>query len=530
MINENGTAKRTLLSMRSPATWATMPLPKQKGTRQSYALSRPFAHQWLYSVQPLRFHHTRLPFHSFDAEEFDALVRSFSDVAQTSKLVVTREEGKAVKEMYDPGRLPGLCYDDDGNSFVNTYIPSSVKGYTDQELRKLEPDYAAPFLKLMEHLVPDPTERHHLMRYATTLMSQPGAKILYAPLLVSETQGVGKTTLAHIIGEVLGGQNYAMIQASTIVDGKFQYWGEKQLVVINEIDEGHQTKIYNKLKEVITDPVIYIEKKFQRPYVAPNYVNVIACSNSLRALRVPNHDRRWMIVRAAEELKAKSFWDEFYDWLKHRDGYRKIKQWAKDNVKEHGAVTKSDRAPETAARSEMIAENFSESMRFLIKPFEWMARTNRANCDTIIEDDKVTIDGETIAATKDGVVWRVATYAKKGVELVVLDRNAERAVRDKLYDGKPPAWESRPLAAVRSAALAAGLFVGRDRIFKRVWGHLSRVISTSREIAEMDPHVLAVAAANAKVDAPFEVTLPSGRAVKVAMVEIGVLAEAVRDW
>ena len=74
-----------------------------------------------------------------------------------------------------------------------------------------------------------------------------------------------------------------------------------------------------------------------------------------------------MIIRCAEELKPKEFWNEFFDWLINQDGLRKIKQWAKDYVKEHGAVEKSERAPETAARIEMIEESFGESARYLHK-------------------------------------------------------------------------------------------------------------------------------------------------------------------
>jgi hypothetical protein len=67
-------------------------------------------------------------------------------------------------------------------------------------------------------------------------------------------------------------------------------------------------------------------------------------------------------------------WKQFYEWLENNDGYRKIKQWAKDYVKEHGRIEKSERAPTSETKSEMISESHTDSMRFLIKPFELLRR------------------------------------------------------------------------------------------------------------------------------------------------------------
>ena len=162
-----------------------------------------------------------------------------------------------------------------------------MRDYRPEELRKLGSDYAAPFEGLLDYLIPDPEARRHFKRWAATLMAVKGAKILYAPLLVSEEQGVGKTTVADIIGKVLGEENYSKIPAASIVDATYQYWGEKQLIVISEIHEGHQVKIYNNLKEVITDSSLNIHKKYQKPYDAPNFVNIYASSNNLRGTQHP---------------------------------------------------------------------------------------------------------------------------------------------------------------------------------------------------------------------------------------------------
>jgi hypothetical protein len=54
-----------------------------------------------------------------------------------------------------------------------------------------------------------PVERQRLevKRWIATLIARPAVKMRYGLLLVSETQGVGKTTLGHMLTEVIGRHN-----------------------------------------------------------------------------------------------------------------------------------------------------------------------------------------------------------------------------------------------------------------------------------------------------------------------------------
>jgi hypothetical protein len=531
LLNKNGRAKRTLLSMMKPATWATVPLPKQKGERQGYALNRQFGDQWLFSVKPLRFHHVWLPLRSFDSSEFDALVRPFSDVRQTSQSVIKEPHSQGVCEIYDPHRPSGLCHDDDGVSFVNTHIPSTVKDFPDGE--KLDPKFAEPIEDFFEQLIPNELERHEVKLWCATIMHE-RSKLHYALLIVSETQGVGKTTLADIIWTVLGRENGTAIQASTLIDSGYQYWGEKQLVIINEIHEGHQTKIVDRLKEVITDKTVNVHKKWQKPYDAPNHINIFACSNHLRALHILKEDRRWLVARASERKRTEEYWLWFNDWLENEDGYRKFKRWAKDFVKEHGSVTKAKEAPKTEARMATIVEGFRESTRYLFKAFEWIVKVHQSNCETVFNErtESVTIDG--IEFTVKNAAKKVVEHAKNNVEMIILNKDAERAIKDRFYQDSHQRWEEKARAeraAMITAAKSAGLHVSEKRITVRGWyrGFQATILSPSRELAEMDPNDLARAAAATEEEGPFELTL-RGKRVKVAVVEIGVLAEDAEDW
>jgi hypothetical protein len=350
--------------MRKPATWATAKLPKEEGERRGYKLTRDFRQQWLHSVKPVRIYHVRLPLPSLTIDEFDALVAPFSNVGITSRLLMHSEHGKAIREMYHPGKPRGLCHDDErGNSFINTYMPSPVRDYTDQELKELkrrEPDFARPFEEFLDHLVPDLEARARLKKWVATLLACPGLKMTYGVLLISQTQGVGKTTLGKILIRILGEENAVIVRASTIAEDHFTHWTDKQLLVINEIYEGHSIKMYEKLKEDISDDMIPVRKMHQMGTTVKSFVHLFACSNHLRAMNLTNEDRRVLVIRAAENKRSEAAWIEFNEWLDEQEGIRKVKQWAKDHIKKYGAVRKGEEAPMTEAKREMAKENLTE--------------------------------------------------------------------------------------------------------------------------------------------------------------------------
>src|SRR5262249_14523808 len=82
----------------------------------------------------------------------------------------------------------------------------------------------------------------------------PGVKLTIAVLLVVATQGVGKTTLCHILAEVVGWKNTTLLQLSALLKSEFRSFAEKQLVIISAIQEAHAGREgYDKTQEYISD-------------------------------------------------------------------------------------------------------------------------------------------------------------------------------------------------------------------------------------------------------------------------------------
>jgi hypothetical protein len=479
LVSRTGSVRLALLDYAQPVTWATFRIEKDGVGRPGWGLTKGFTEEWVHTVDPEFWCHTRLTHLCFRLQKnFDSFVDPFSHISDTGRLLRKVWTNKAVTVKYDPAAKPGLFYDKDKSACLNLYQPSIVRDYT-----KAEAKYAdhSPWTDFLEKLFLDTYERSVVSKWAATLMGVPGLKMNYGLLLISEMQGVGKTTMCDFIGEVLGRKNVAATSESSIL-GRFNEWAEKQLVTVNEIYQGHSTAAYNRLKEIITDRTLRVEKKFVSEYYVDNHVHIIACSNSMRALKLENSDRRWFIPTVSEQKQPHEYWKKLYDWAELEDGYRKIKQWAKDYVAEHGHVEPGAEAPWTPFKKIMIEESDSPGQELIRQDLRWVQTICGMNGA-----------GENIEQSAAPEMARLVSAAKGGMPLVMFDKDGVRAIENVLYNGRSGDRVEKP-AAVRKIAEQEGFHIGKTRVakpapgFKHTLG--ARVISTSRELAARDPNEL----------------------------------------
>ncbi len=117
-----------------------------------------------------------------------------------------------------------------------------------------------------------------------------------------------------------------------------------------------------------------INRKYIEEYKVDNHVHIFATSNSPRALKLPNEDRRWFVPQVSQEKQQKQFWVDLNHWLEEEDGYRKVKLWAQEFVAEHGAFHAGDEAPDSSMKREVISESFSPGMELVDRAFSWIAQ------------------------------------------------------------------------------------------------------------------------------------------------------------
>lgn len=337
----------------TPATWAT----RKDG--KHFELREEFASEWISVVQPNVFIHQGYVDRIFAEPEFNKKVRPFSDVKDPASLLQKSFNSQAAGLVYEPGKPSGLITMEGIGRAANVYRPSSIKG------RVFKKDEDKPWHEFMKHLLPDKAERDFAYRWCATLIAKTH-RMRFGMLLISETQGVGKSTLGEkILAPLVGWHNTSAPSESDIVDADFDYWTPyKRLAVVQEIYSGHSVKAYNKLKSKITDDTINVKQKFVADFKINNHINVFACSNSIKALKLDQSDRRWFIPHVTEETWPHEKWVEFNRWLSD-GGLVIITQWAHDYVETVGFVKDGEHPMLTSRKREVARAGLSDGERFV---------------------------------------------------------------------------------------------------------------------------------------------------------------------
>lgn len=331
-----------------PATWATDQIPNKKG-KPSTNLREDFKNMWTYVEEADMFVCKEMPEILRPEAIVNKMLAAFSHTNNTSLLMVKSYQGRNTKLCYRPDIL-GRIVTDKTTSAVNLHTPTHIKSV---------PGDATPWHEFLTYLFPIEEERAEVMRWCATLVARPEIKMHYGMLLVSETQGVGKTTLgANILAPLVGDHNVGFPSETDIVDSQFNSWiAHKRLIIIGEIYSGHSWKAYNRLKSYITDKEIDCNQKYQRTYRVENWAHILASSNSRKALKMEETDRRWFYPMVAEVKWAREKFSAFHEWLAS-GGLQIIRHWAEH----HGNyVAVGEQAPMTQSKKEMISASKSDA-------------------------------------------------------------------------------------------------------------------------------------------------------------------------
>lgn len=354
----------TLDSLIHPATWATKEAAGSTGKKKIYELTDAFRESWVFCVKPKVFINATKPSECYNEEEFNDKVKNVSHVKKTSDLLIDNFTCKVDSLMYDPSLPLGIR--NSGNNRKDSAIKFNMHFAPNIEPKDGDNKI---WLDYLDHMFPDPEDRREVMRWVATLIVCPEIKINYAMLLISEQQGVGKSTLAsYILAPLIGHNNVSYPEETTIVDSRFTSWQvKKRLAIVNEIYAGHSYKAYNKLKSVITEKTVTVEEKYVANYDIDNWCHIFACSNDERAIKFAIDDRRWLVPLVTEKKWSVSNWDKLHEFLK-RDGLGIIKKWAIDFIKSDraNAISRGDGAPMTRRKRNVYETMLSDGERLVL--------------------------------------------------------------------------------------------------------------------------------------------------------------------
>jgi hypothetical protein len=264
---------------------------------------------------------------------------------------------------FHPGE--GAIFAAGDDTFANTYrnrLPAPLAPRPD-ELERIE---------WLFNRIDDEAYRTWLKQFFAHVVQKPGVKINSAPLIWSETQGNGKTTLLKMIPALLVGANYSKEVTSGLLNSDFtDYLLNAWHVNLTEFragTRGEREAIAEKLKPWISDATISVHPKGLPAFTMPNVFFVTATSNKDDAAAIDNNDRRWGI----HEMKALPFTEDeqtwVYEFLLSARAAGVLRAYFLSQTIDGFAP--SAKAPETAARQEMAEASIPSDMELLLSMWE----------------------------------------------------------------------------------------------------------------------------------------------------------------
>jgi hypothetical protein len=193
------------------------------------------------------------------------------------------------------------------------------------------------WLEHVERMLPDATEREHVLNVMAYKLQHPNQKINHAVLHIGNP-GSGKDTLWQPFLWGIGGEALANVKIvrNEEITSQWGYALESEVMVFEELRQSEakdRRALENHLKPIIAAPpeFLQVNRKGMHPYYALNRIFVLAFSNERVPLSLAGDDRRWFVTYSAAprmtEAEAVAIWDWYKagglavaaGWLYERD-------------------------------------------------------------------------------------------------------------------------------------------------------------------------------------------------------------------
>ena len=237
-----------------------------------------------------------------------------------SKLVFAAIYGTAADPRASFGVYSGKAYPAPGNPSSRLYRNRmwDLNTWKRPAYRELQPssDVAqkpCSFEVMLEFAIPEPAQRMMLLDWIAWNLQNEGSKPNWAIMLYSETKGTGKSTVAKVLTALFGLENTASTNGIKPLTQRFSADTlDRKLVVAEEVHISSHSSEGNALKDLITNTVITVERKYQ-PIVTIPQTSCFLFMTNHKPLWLEGGERRYYIIDMDHEGHAQgSKNEEFY--------------------------------------------------------------------------------------------------------------------------------------------------------------------------------------------------------------------------
>jgi hypothetical protein len=163
-------------------------------------------------------------------------------------------------------------------------------------------------------------ERDFFLDWWSWQLQNLGGKLTPALVMVGKS-GIGKGWMTDLVRQIFGQDNVAPIDLFTLGRQFNGDYATKQLAIVEESDQLASRgggAIYNKLKDMITNEFVRVERKGMDAFTVENRVNLFLQGNNIDIFKIDEFDRRLAVLELVDRhgvIRNKSdYWIPRWRW------------------------------------------------------------------------------------------------------------------------------------------------------------------------------------------------------------------------
>lgn len=225
------------------------------------------------------------------------------------------------------------------------------------------------FLEHLRYIFPTVDDIKRYLNWCAITVQRPYVRVPWLPLIVS-TQGIGKGWLFQVFVTMLGVSNCAKIYPDDLGERKSgfnEYMSRTLLVCLDEMYTARRWDMMERLKPLITETELIINRKYGAKAQEKIYCNFLAFSNHEDAAALTVDDRRFWVIHSNAKPRDAEYYNKIYRWLQ-TDGPKKL-LWLLNNY-DISRWDYADRPPITDAKERMIEASKSPMEQCILDAIE----------------------------------------------------------------------------------------------------------------------------------------------------------------
>ncbi|EFV4531340.1 helicase [Salmonella enterica] len=235
----------------------------------------------------------------------------------------------------------------------------------------------SPYLEHLEKVICSGNQGayEYLVGWLAHLVQKPDEKPSVA-IVLKAIPGTGKGSMVKPLLQIMG-QYGVQVNGAGQIAGKFNATMANKMMVFADEVTVNNSREADRLKGIISEDTINLERKGIDPEPMPNFSRLIFASNSEQVLRASVRERRYLVLEPApEHAQEKDYFDRLHTWI-NADGASHLMAYLLQVDISHFDPR---RAPMTAGLVKEIvsnlppAESYVYGELFSDKPFRGVAR------------------------------------------------------------------------------------------------------------------------------------------------------------